>query len=175
MRYVRRPKGARYDVRYQVPTVKHGGGSVMVWGCFSRDFKGPIVRINGIMDRFLYRDILQQNLVPFGNDAFDGDFVFQQDNDPKHSSKLLKEFFVEAGINVMQWPSQSPDLNPIENLWSEVEKRLRAKRYRNTDELFEGIQAAWEAIPLDFCQKLVDSMGRRCQAVRKAKGFATKY
>ena len=54
LKYVRRPSGTRHDVRHQVPTVKHGGESAMVWGCFSRDCVGPLVRIQGIIDRFLY-------------------------------------------------------------------------------------------------------------------------
>ena len=130
----------------------------MVWGCFTRNFKGPLVRIQGTMDRFQYRDILAQNLLQFAEDKLDNQFTFQQDNDPKHTAALVKEF-----------------LNPIENLWAAVEKKVRERKYRNADELFKGLQAAWESVPRDFCRKMVDSMKRRCQAVIKAKGFATKY
>ena len=81
----------------------------------------------------------------------------------------------DGRLSVRTWPSQSPDLNPIENFWAAVEKKVRKRKYRSADELFQGLQAAWESVPEDFCRTMVDSMNRRCQAVIKAKGFATKY
>ena len=61
IKYVRRPIGLRNDVKYQVPTVKHGGGSVMVWSCFSRDGVGPIYRVQGIMDQNMYKGIIKDS------------------------------------------------------------------------------------------------------------------
>ena len=84
-KYVRRPKGTRNDVRYQIPTVKHGGGNVMVWGVFSAQGLGPLVQIEGIMDRFLYRDILENNLLTYADRMMPQNWTFQQDNDPKEA------------------------------------------------------------------------------------------
>ena len=75
----------------------------------------------------------------------------------------------------MNWPSQSPDLNPIEHLWDEIGRRLRNITTSNATELFRTVQKIWNKIPVTVCQKLVDSMPRRCQAVLEAKGYATKY
>lgn len=91
IRYIRRPINKRNDIKYQVPTVKHGGGNVMVWGCFSRDGIGPLHRINGIMDKFMYADILKKHMLPHAKLKMPRGWWFQQDNDPKHASKHVKE------------------------------------------------------------------------------------
>lgn len=173
--YVRRPVGKRYDFKYQVPTVKHGGGNIMVWGCFFRSGVGPIIEINGKMDRFMYRDILENTMLPFAEEEMPLRWVFQQDNDPKHTSKLIKEWFLEKNIALVEWPSQSPDLNPIEHLWEILDRQIRVKKIKNKIELMETIRSEWNKIPLDTLQKLVDSMPKRCQAVLDANGYATKY
>ena len=147
----------------------------MIWGCFSRSGVGPIHKIAEKMNRFLYKDILQNVMLPYAEENMPLCWNFQQDNDPKHTSKLLKEWFVEEKVNVLQWPSQSPDLNPIEHLWEELERRIRKKNMKNNTELWETIQEEWNQISVDVCKTLVDSMPRRCQAVLEAKGYATKY
>lgn len=173
--FVRRPVGKRYDANYQKPTVKHGGGSVMIWGCFSRAGVGPLVKIEGKMDRFMYRDILQNTMLPFAEEEMPLIWRFQQDNDPKHASRLVKNWFLEANVDVLEWPSQSPDLNPIEHLWELLERKIRLRAIHNATDLWEILQDEWQNIPLEICQNLVDSMPRRCKAVLQAKGYATKY
>jgi len=64
---VRRPIGKRFNIKYLKPTVKFGGGNVMVWDCFSRNGPGPLIQIKETMDRFVYRDILQNYMLPFAN------------------------------------------------------------------------------------------------------------
>lgn len=86
LRFVHRPKGKRLDKKYVRHTVKHGRGSVMVWGCFSGLGIGPIHRIIGIMDRFMYRD----QLIPYTDEIMPIRHIFQHDNDPKHRSKLVQ-------------------------------------------------------------------------------------
>jgi len=71
----------RNDVRYQIPTVKHGGGSVTVWGVFSAQGIGPLVEINGIMNAAIYKDILEQNLLIYAEETMPQNWIFQQDND----------------------------------------------------------------------------------------------
>ena len=175
IKFVRRPKGHRNDPKYQLPTVKHGGGNVMVWGCFRRDGVGPIHQVTGIMDKEMYKDIINRVMLPHAKRVMPRGWIFQQDNDPKHTSKVVKEFFKTKKIRVLEWPSQSPDLNPIEHLWEHVERQISGRKPTNQNALFTIIKDAWEKISIDVLIKLVDSMPRRCQAVIDAKGFPTKY
>lgn len=100
--HVRRPKGQRLAPKYTCSTIKHGGGSIMVWGCFSSFGMGPLHRIEGKMDKFVYRDYLRNNLEPYTDEVMPIKFVFQHDNDPKHTSKLVKEWLEQQKVNVMK-------------------------------------------------------------------------
>uniref|UniRef100_A0A3P8TPJ8 Tc1-like transposase DDE domain-containing protein n=1 Tax=Amphiprion percula TaxID=161767 RepID=A0A3P8TPJ8_AMPPE len=96
-------------------------------------------------------------------------------NDPKHTSKRAKSWFQTNRIQVMEWPAKSPDLNPIENLWADIKNAVYEAKPRNAEELWNVVQLSWAAIPVDRCQKLVDSMHHRCEAVIRNCGYATKY
>jgi transposase len=139
IKYIRRPEGKRHDHRYQLPTIKHGGGCVMVWGCFRLGQIGPLHLIDGIMDKLVYRAIMNDVLLPHVREGAPQGWVFQQDNDPKHTSGIVRDFFKAEKIRLLDWPSQSPDLNPIEHLWDELERRCRGLKARNKAEKFEQL------------------------------------
>ena len=173
--YVRRPQNQELSPRYTLKTVKHVGGNVIVWGSFSWCGVGPLHRIRGTMDQHMYKEILEKVMLPYAEDNLPLVWKFQQDNDPKHTAKSVKMWFNAKKINVLERPAQSPDLNPIENLWEEVDRNINRSTATNLDRLWIEIKAAWDAITPERCQKLISSMGCRCQAVIDSKGYPTKY
>lgn len=175
-RHVWRKKNAAYDPKNTVPTVKHGGGNIMFWGCFSAKGTGLLHRISGKMDGAMYRAVLRDNLLPSARKLKMGrGWVFQHDNDPKHTAKATKEWLKKNHIKVMEWPSQSPDLNPIENLWRELKVRVAKRQPTNLNDLERICKEEWAKIPPGMCANLVVNYNKRLTAVLANKGFATKY
>jgi hypothetical protein len=165
----------RYNPLTTVATVKHDK-KIMVWGCFSWSGVGLLHRIPGIMTGEGYKTVLRTALIPSAATLFPEDnYIFQQDNDPKHTSATVRDYMDGIGLVRTPWPAQSPDLNPIENLWSILDRLTQDRKANNEDELFELLNEAWQSIPQDLLHRLVESMPRRCRAVIDAKGFATKY
>lgn len=161
------------------PTVKFGWGSIMVWGCFTSSGVGNICRIYGHMDGNLYRQILDEDLTETieRHEMDKEDIIFQHDNDPKHTARLTKQWFEDNEVEVLDWPAQSPDLNPIEHLWNEMDRRLRRldTPVKTQDQLWDAIQKIWVELGVDVCKKLVDTMPTRINDVIKANGGYTKW
>ena len=156
-------------------TVK-GDKKIMVWGCFAAHGVGNLYRIPGIMDQYGYQNILENQLYPSIERLFpDGNYIFQQDNDPKHTAIINKNWVRDNHIITMDWPAQSPDLNPIENLWSILDQRLKDRRPQNENELFQVLQNGWNNLPVDLLDKLACSMPNRIKAVIKNRGYPTDY
>lgn len=158
---------------------KHGGGSLMLWGCFMWEGPGFIAKIDGGLDSNLYVDILQDdylNSLKYYSRSLKNS-IFQQDNDPKHTSKLTQTWLQNNKVTVLTWPSFSPDLNPIENLWAILKRRLAAYESPPTSvsNLFERVSEEWNKIDQNLCKSLIESMPDRIQAVIKSKGGQTKY
>ncbi len=105
----------------------------------------------------------------------DADFIFQQDLAPAHTAKGTKSWFNDHSVTVLDWPENSPDLIPEENLWGIVKRKMRDTRPNNADDLKAAIKATWASITLEQCHRLIASMPRRIDAVIHAKGGPTKY
>uniref|UniRef100_A0A8R1I4R6 Transposase Tc1-like domain-containing protein n=1 Tax=Caenorhabditis japonica TaxID=281687 RepID=A0A8R1I4R6_CAEJA len=148
--HVRRPVDKRYDPKYQVPTVKHGGGNVMVWGCFHANGVGPLIRITEIMNRYMYKDILEKEMLPYGRFQMVRGWLFQQDNDPKHTSHFVKDWFAQRRT---------------------FKKQNGQKLYREV----RATQGRMDQDPTSDPDELDRVHAKRCEAVIKAKGMATKY
>ena len=117
--------------------------------------------------------MLQDNLIP----CLDRDSTFQQDNSSCHPSADTLAWFEERGIKVMPWPSLSPDLNPIENLWGQLTRVVFAdgKSYDSVRDLKMAIEDAWKRISHVELKNLVDYMPSRVLACFQAEGFKTMY
>ncbi|KAG2459502.1 TCB1 transposase, partial [Polypterus senegalus] len=172
-RHVWRKPGTDHHQANTIPTVKHGGGSIMLWGCFSAAGTGKLVRIKGKMTAAMYRDILGENLLQSALDL--RQFIFQQDNDPKHTAKISKEWLQDNSVNVLEWPSQSPDLNPIEHLWRDLKMAVPRRFPSKLMELQRCCKEEWAKLAKDRCAKLVALYSKRLDAVIAAKGASTKY
>ncbi len=124
----------------------------------------------------VYQDILELFMLPSADQLFKAaDLIFQQDLAPAHTAKNTKSWLNDHGVGVLDWPANSPDLNPRENLWSIVKRKIRNKRPKNADELKATVKESWASIPPQQCHKLITSMSRRIEAVIKAKWAPTKY
>ncbi len=169
---VRRRKGEEYKEKCMVPTVKHGG--VLMWGCMSAAGVGELHFIDGIMNSQMYCSILKEKMLPSPR-ALGRRALFQHDNDPKHTSKATVGFLKKNRMKVIQWPSMSPDLNPIEHLWGILKRQVEHHSPSSIQSLKEVILEEWKKIDLAKCRQLVHSMPRRLGAVIKNHGGHTKY
>jgi hypothetical protein len=185
--YVRRLVDEEYDEKCVQTTVKHGGAGIMVWGCMSRVGLGACIRVEGNINQVVYLDILRETMLPSAHQLVGTDFIFQQDNAPSHTARSVMnwmenptpEVLAVMGANwdfeLITWPAQSPDLNPIEHLWDAIERELsRGEAPRGgLAGLTARVEEIWEEIPIDLIEKLVDSMPKRCQEVINARGSFT--
>ena len=171
---VRRRVGERMVPQCETSTVKHGGGSVMVWGCFAGSRVGDLYRVRGTLNQNGYHSILQRHAIPSGMRLVGQGFILQQDNDPKHKSKLCQNYLrkkeQDGKLENMEWPAQSPDLNPIELVWDELGRRVKAKQHTSATHLWELLQQIWEERSEEYLISIVERMPRVCSAVISAKG-----
>lgn len=171
-----RKKNTQLHPKSLLPTVKHGGGSVLVWGCMSAAGVGKLHIIDSIMDHRMYIDILKENLKSNATEmSLESDFIFQQDNDPKHTVHNTKMWLLYNAPKQLPTPPQSPDTNPIEHLWSILDARVRKRHISNRNELKIALQEEWASIPAEITKTLVDSMPRRMKAIIQGNGNPTKY
>lgn len=175
-RMVWRKPNTELETKHLIPTVKHGGGNVLVWGCMSYKGVGNLHFIDNIMDAKAYVKILQSNLTDSVEKmGMNNGFIFQQDNDPKHTARIVKEWLLYNVQKTLPHPPQSPDLNPIENLWHILDLKIRKYHISNKEELKSRLREEWAKISFEITSKLVTSMPERLQAVLDAKGMHTKY
>ena len=161
---------------HTIPTLKHGGGSITLWGCFSSTGAGKLVWVDGKMNGANYRTILEENLLESAKDLRLGrSFTFQQDNKPTHTARATMEWFRSKTIHVLEWPSQSLNLNPIENLWQDLKTAVHRHSPSNQTKLKLFCKEEWANISVSTCASLVETYPKRLAAVIEAKGGFTKY
>ncbi|KAK3559217.1 hypothetical protein QTP86_005473 [Hemibagrus guttatus] len=152
-----RRKNAELHPKNTIPTVKHGGGNIMLWGCFSAKGPGRLIRVKERMNGAMYREILSKNPLPSARALkMKRGWVFQHDNDPKRTARATKEWLRKKHFKVLEWPSQSPDLNPIENLWRELKIRVAQRHPQNITALEESCMEEWAKLPATGTSSIVE-------------------
>lgn len=158
------------------PVLRHGP-QVHVWGSFSLYGTGVLKRVEGQLNAEKYQREIINDIDIIGRCLVfpQRSFIFQQDLAPPHRANSTREFLEDKGIEVLKWPGNSPDLNPIENIWGIVNKRLNSQSFNSSEELAKAVQSEWYAISSKICKNLIRSMPRRIKMVIKSKGFPIKY
>ena len=147
---------------------------VFAWGGFCIEGKLDLFCFTETMNAEFYVNILRNNVL--GIERLLGDeWRFQQDNDPKHTSRLAKAFLKDNVPEVLDWPSYSQDLNPIENLWSIVKGNVEKQMPKNVNELKCYMAEKWRDIPKSTLISLVRLMRHRCELVIQANGEHISY
>ncbi len=163
-----------------VSTVQAGGGDgVMVWGIFSWHTLGTLVSIEHRLNATVYLSIVSDHVHPFITTVHHLLMYFQQDNAPCHKAQIISDWFLEHNneCTLLKWPPQSPDLNPIEQLWDVVEREILIMDVQTTNlqQLCDAMMTIWTKISEECFQHLVESMPRIITAVLKAKESPTRY
>lgn len=183
-RVYRRP-GERFAQCCISERVAYGGGSCMVWGGISLEAKTALVFLvgansnpgaGGLTSERYINEVLEEHVVPYAGYVGEN-FLFMHDNARPHTAAIVQQYLQEVGIPVMEWPARSPDMNPIEHMWAELKRRIRARTTPPSDlqELQVVVREEWDAIPQDFVFRLIRSMKNRMREVIRARGGNTSY
>ena len=159
---------------------KWGGGfNKKIWGCFSGKGLGNLEIIEGKMNGAMYKEILNKNLFESVNNMeIEEEYIFQQDNDSKHISRVVKDFLLEKEVNILPWPTNSQDLNPIENLWAHSKSKVSQRLPFPRGQLEDIIKEEWNFIrekEQAMLHNLIKSMPNRLKEVSDQKGYGINY
>jgi len=163
------------DPQYVCQRMPHSD-RVALWGCFCARGIGQAEVFVGEFNAAKYVNVLQGNLIQTARHFYPHEgWWLLQDNAPQHTSNLAKTWFFNHGVQLIDFPPYSPDLNPIENLWSILKSRIESRLARSINEVERILKEEWEAIDTSLLQSLVASMPERCQSVIVSNGHKASY
>jgi transposase len=148
---------------------------LMFWGAISCHAKSPLFAIDGTMNTDRYITLLGDQFLKWIHENGIEMTLFQQDNASCHVSKRSKAFFETHEVLLMDWPANSPDLNPIENVWGILKERVGIRSPGTKEELRQFALEEWEGIPLSVISKTIKSFKKRCDQVVSRHGEKCDY
>jgi len=173
--YVRRFCGEEFKPECLNLTVKHPL-TIKVWGCMAASSIGRLHIVDVIVSATKYITILQKCMLPSARQLFPYPFLFQYNSAPCHHAKLVTNWKRQNNITMLDWPAQSPDLNPIKHLWHKVALEISRRHPTIKRELIESLITLWNCVATcDHLVKLVHTMPTCCRLVVKSKGWPTNY
>ena len=172
--YVWHCKGEEFLPECCDHTVQHAA-SVMVWGSMCWHGLGSLVKLEGRLDSTAYQQVLGEHMLTDAAALIGDDFVFQQDNAPIHTSRSTRQWLRQHDVILLDWLPNSPDANSIENLWRELKTAANRRELRTAAELWNALQEAWQQIAAARVRNLAESVPRRLDAIRRARGGNTRY
>lgn len=176
--FVRRRVGEKYQEDCIIKTVKHPQ-KVMIWSVISGKGLGRLYVVQGTMNQHQYKTVLETRLLPQLKEWFPNGQrkIFMQDGAPCHTARSIKRFLDEQRVPVLDWCGNSPDMNPIENVWDCLKAELGKEEITSKPKLIERIIYHWHHNEnlKERAMRCIESMPRRIQALIAAKGGSTKY
>ena len=146
-----------------------------MWAGISCQGKTPIVIFEGKLNATGFINVLELGLTPFLKHV-NSNPRFMQDNDPKHTSGRVRNWLEESQINWWKTPAESPDLNPIENLWHELKEYMRrVVKPKTKDQLISGILEFWDSVDVEKCRKYIGHLKKVVPKVIEMNGGPTGY
>lgn len=177
--YVNRPLGAGIDPKYTRKDNEQLRGKVTLWGCICADGLGHAELYDDSLTARRYQSILHLNLQRSAEALWPGrsrgQWWFQQDGATPHTAGTSQAWFHNHGIDVIEWPALSPDLNPIEELWNDLKVRVYGRHPHTMEELERYVTEEWAATDLRFISHICRSMPRRLQQVIANHGHKIPY
>ncbi len=146
------------------------GGGVMFWGAISDKGKILLSRLEGKITSFSFKFFLEHKAIPAIENVMGKSYIFMQDNAPAHKGEALK-FLQKSNISILDWPPQSPDINPIEQVWMWMQSKIGPKQFISQYELIDYIMDLWEKMPNELIQKFVKSIPDRLQWIEDNEGY----
>ena len=173
-----RLKNERYHLKFLRPRTAFGGGGIMVWGAMAHDGTLMLRRCtDDRMDQNEYQDTLDELLkvCPRLKSRATGRTILMHDGAAPHTAHSVERMLAVNGVKLLPWPANSPDLNPIENLWGYMTRKLSGRQFKNKQECWEAVEAVWKAIPPITCKALVNSVEERLEEVERQQGNPTRW
>ena len=160
---------------HQLLVDKHAG-KIHCWaGINMLEGKIGFWTFQGNMNAERYVEILREMLVPQSDYYFPGGYFLMQDNDPKHKSHLAMKFIEENVPGLLEWPSKSPDLNPLENIWAILKQNVRKRLPETLEDLENVICDEWDKLDDEMIKRTCESFNNRVQECYERRGAQTHY